>query len=281
MSLAAPLLHRLPAPVFHSLDAALGPVRPASQAYVVAAFHRIADFPGDELSYPPAAFAELLKYWRDHYEILPLHRLLARVARRLPAAHPSLTITFDDGYADNYEVAAPALDRGDLSATFFVTTARLGAVHRFPWDADLPSTPALMNWDHVRALHAAGFGIGSHTETHVRLSQTRGSQLARELEGSRARIIAELNLPETAAVEFAYPFGGEGDCDGEARRAVQAAGYRCCLSCHGGLVAATDSPFCLRRICVSPRYHARPRDWARAITRARLRQVPLSTAAHW
>src|ERR1044071_7430526 len=42
---------------------------------------------------------------------------------RLPKR--ALSITFDDGYADNYNVAAPILLRLGLAATFFVATGFL------------------------------------------------------------------------------------------------------------------------------------------------------------
>ncbi|HVA65209.1 MAG TPA: polysaccharide deacetylase family protein, partial [Terriglobales bacterium] len=220
----------------------------------------------DELTYPAAGFAALCRYWRDHYEILSLDCLLARLAHSDEAPHPCLTITFDDGYADNAEVAAPILDRLNLSATFFVTTAVIGTRARFAWDAGLPATPPLMSWAQVRELRAAGFGIGSHTATHARLAGLRGAELHYELVASRQRLQMELGEP---VLDFAYPFGGPHDCDAPAREAVRRAGYRCCLACHGGGVAATDSPYRLRRISVSPRHHANPQAWARTYTRLR------------
>jgi len=248
--------------LWRSLDALQGRPWP----YCITAFHRISDRFADELSYPVRAFAELCRYWRDHYEILNLDRLLARLAHGDAAHHPTLVITFDDGYADNAEVAAPILDALGLSATFFVTTGVMGSEHRFFWDQALAATPPLMNWNQVRELHAAGFGIGSHTVSHARLSVTRGAALEHELQASRSRLESELGAP---VLDFAYPFGQAADCDGTARAAVARAGYRCCLSCHGGLVAAGDSPYTLQRISVSPKYHATPHDWARRYLRAR------------
>ena len=265
------LVRRLPEPVFR----ALGALCPSPWPYTIVAFHRIAAW-GDELSYPPAAFDALCRYWRDHYELLPLGRLLARLAHGDAADHPCLTVTFDDGYADNAEVAADILDRHDIPATFFITTGAMGAENSFAWDTGLAERPRLMNWNQVRGLHAAGFCIGSHTVNHVRLSAVPPAVLEQELTASRRRLEAELNAP---VLDFAYPFGGISDCGLEARQAVQRAGYCCCCSCHGGLVTARDSPYHLPRISVSPRYHATPRAWARAY--ARLRWQTSGADAHW
>ncbi|MGH9394685.1 MAG: polysaccharide deacetylase family protein [Terriglobales bacterium] len=277
MSARTMLMERIPAGVVRGVDRLANTGWP----YAVVALHRVPASAGardDELSYPAAQFEELCRYWRDHCEILNLDCLLARLAHRERAAHACLSITFDDGYADNAEVAAPILDRLSLSATFFVATAAIGSDCRFPWDAGLQERPRLMSWAQVRELHAAGFGIGSHTVSHARLAQVRGDALKSELADSRQRIERELGEP---CLDLAYPFGGAGDCDFTARQAVQAAGYRCCLSCHGGLIAPADSPFRLRRIAVSPRHHATPRAWARQYGRARWEHRRRTESAGW
>ncbi len=268
------LAARAPAPVFRALDRLRGSPWP----YCVAAFHRIADHPGDELSYPPAIFDALCRYWRDHFEILSLDCLLARLAHGDPARHPCLSITFDDGYADNAEVAAPVLERLDLSATFFLPTAAIGARRHFPWDAGLAPPPRTMSWAQARELHRAGFGVGSHTVTHARLATVRGAKLERELEDSRGRLGMELG---EAPQDLAYPFGGPDDCDDIARAAARRAGYRSCFGCHGGLIAVGDSPYRLNRMSISPRYHPSPQAWARAYSRARWRTSARRAPGHW
>jgi peptidoglycan/xylan/chitin deacetylase (PgdA/CDA1 family) len=58
---------------------------------------------------------------RDEFNVLPLGEACARLARgALPSR--AACITFDDGYADNEQVALPILDRLGLRATFFVST---------------------------------------------------------------------------------------------------------------------------------------------------------------
>lgn len=62
-----------------------------------------------------------LKYW---FNVLPLDQAVARLKDGgLPAR--AACITFDDGYADNHDVAMPILLRHGLPATFFIATGFL------------------------------------------------------------------------------------------------------------------------------------------------------------
>src|SRR5262249_37566047 len=57
----------------------------------------------------------------DQFNVLPLKEACARLARgALPAR--AACITFDDGYADNEQIALPILKPLGLTATFFVST---------------------------------------------------------------------------------------------------------------------------------------------------------------
>lgn len=89
-------------------------------------FHRV--LPAQDPLFPDevhaARFDAICSWVREWFNVLPLDEAAARLAEgTLPAR--ALAMTFDDGYADNREVAAPILRRHSLPCTFFVATGFL------------------------------------------------------------------------------------------------------------------------------------------------------------
>jgi len=92
-------------------------------------------------------FNEICAWLKDWFNILPLDEAVARLkAGTLPTR--AACITFDDGYADNCQIALPILQKHGLTAAFFIATGYLNggrmwndsvieAVRRTPLD-ELP-----------------------------------------------------------------------------------------------------------------------------------------------
>jgi peptidoglycan/xylan/chitin deacetylase (PgdA/CDA1 family) len=100
-------------------------------------YHRIAE-PGADpfydpvISATPESFRAQIEGLARRMRILTLAEAMERIASGAPWSETAALITFDDGYRDNFEVAAPILrDRG-LPATFFLPTAFLEEP-RLPW----------------------------------------------------------------------------------------------------------------------------------------------------
>jgi len=68
-----------------------------------------------------ATFERLVALLVARCAVLPLDEAISRFKRgELPGS--AVAITFDDGYADNHDVAMPILKRHGISATFFIAT---------------------------------------------------------------------------------------------------------------------------------------------------------------
>jgi peptidoglycan/xylan/chitin deacetylase (PgdA/CDA1 family) len=98
-------------------------------------YHRIADEDSDPwgLCVKPKHFAKHLEILRKMVHLSRLQQLTQEMVegKRL---HRSVTITFDDGYVDNFKAAKPLLERFDIPATIFVASGYTGQDREFWWD---------------------------------------------------------------------------------------------------------------------------------------------------
>ena len=95
-------------------------------------FHRVLRAPDPLLPSEPTAaeFEARMRWVQRHFNVIRLAEAIARLqSRTLPTR--SLAITFDDGYADNEQIAAPILCKLGLPATFFIATGYLDGGRMF------------------------------------------------------------------------------------------------------------------------------------------------------
>lgn len=79
-------------------------------------------------------FEQQLAYLRQHFTVLPVQEVVQRLTRGDTLAPGTVSITFDDGYLDNLQVAAPALERHGLPWSLYVTTGEMESGRAFWWD---------------------------------------------------------------------------------------------------------------------------------------------------
>ena len=113
--------------------------RQALQSITILGYHRICDLPGEDfpfdrelISATPEEFERELRYLKQNLDLMTIEELerILGAGGALPK-RPAL-ITFDDGYADNYDVAFPILRGLGLSACFFIST-RIVGTKLLPW----------------------------------------------------------------------------------------------------------------------------------------------------
>lgn len=104
-------------------------------------YHRVAETDpgaGDPFSQavPPELFAEHLALLSRRYRVVAAGELAERLARGGRSSLPdgTIAVTFDDGYADNLEAAAPIAARLGVPLTVFVTVEPVLDGSAFWWD---------------------------------------------------------------------------------------------------------------------------------------------------
>lgn len=97
---------------------------------MVLLYHRIISLENDywKIATSPELFEKEIKYLKDNYNILKIGDDWTK------ASEKSIVVTFDDGYFDNYINALPILEKYNVPATFFISTANIGTGNEFWWD---------------------------------------------------------------------------------------------------------------------------------------------------
>jgi len=193
-------------------------------------YHRVSDSYRDWVTVGIEQFDQHIRFLADNYPIVSVHDLLAGT---IPRQGPVVAITFDDGYLDNYENAAPILLKHGANAPFFVSTDNVARNEPFQHDLDglghgLPN----MSWHQIRELQREGLAFGSHTANHINLATSDPQLVQVELARSRQALQDELGITQPL---FAYPFGRRRDLKAEQVADIKAAGYVCNCSAYGGV----------------------------------------------
>ena len=223
----------------------------------IVAFHRVNNaMPPDGITCTAEIFDQFCVFFKEHFRVVRLSEQIAAATAGVETGG-TLSITFDDGYRDNVEVAAPILLRHSLPATFFLTSDFIGSDFVPFWDADLSPHPGWMTWEQIRHLVACGFDIGCHTRTHIDMGSANPDLIRSELTASKDKLEVELQIPISM---FVYPFGGKANINEDSLQMVREAGFSCCASCYGGTNDALLDPFNLKRVGIG-KWFASPQQF--------------------
>lgn len=161
---------------------------------------------------------------------------------------PVVFLTFDDGFRDVFENALPLMQTHKFRGIQFLVSTLIGKTNEWQQKAGDVSEP-LMNEAQVREWLAAGQQIGSHTQTHPRLTQSSPSAAAEEIKASKKSLEDQFGAP---IEHFCYPYG---DWNERVRDLVIEAGYKTACTTLTGLNTRTEPLFQLKRF--TSRYPSR------------------------
>ncbi len=218
----------------------------AGKAPLMALFyHRVADDRANAWTCPFDLFARQMEWLKAHFDMVSLAELQARI-RRGWNSRPAVSITFDDGYADNCRQALPLLIAQRIPCTYFVVSRYVFEGIPFPHDLAMGESFAPNTLEQLRELADAGIEIGAHTRTHANLGEISDPErlydevvvAGKELAAAVGRRIRH----------FAFPYGLFANLNPLAFRLAREAGYEGVCSAYGGYNFPGGDAFHLQRI---------------------------------
>jgi peptidoglycan/xylan/chitin deacetylase (PgdA/CDA1 family) len=126
-------------------------------------------------------------------------------AETLHGARTVVSLTFDDGWADQYTNARSILAAHAMRATFYVNSNRI-------------NTLGFLTWAQLEALRADGHEIAGHTLDHADITKVSEEEARRQVGDDRAALLER----GFDVQSFAYPFG---EHNAIARSIVHESGY--------------------------------------------------------
>ena len=133
----------------------------------------------------------------------------------------AVTYTFDDGLADQYEVAFPMFREVGLKATFFPITDKVGDPKGLKSKAER-GTP-LMTWAQLKEMSDAGMEIGTHGASHGKYSKMTRQEMLADMRRGKDAVEREIGR---RCGSFASPFNAKRGVDGTSvEEAAREAGF--------------------------------------------------------
>ncbi len=187
-----------------------------------------------------AAFEDQMSYLvGEGYHTISLDDFLDCQAGKKSLPPKPIILTFDDGFASNYQYAFPILKKYGLTATIFVTLDPNCRNFQKWSKVDRPLTH-----EQIQEMSDYGISIESHSMTHPYLSRLAPQSARWELEESKRRLEEILKKP----VQYiAIPSGAY---SGIVKHLVDQTGYKAAFCMLKGTNNKSSDRFALRRLVI-------------------------------
>jgi peptidoglycan/xylan/chitin deacetylase (PgdA/CDA1 family)/folate-dependent phosphoribosylglycinamide formyltransferase PurN len=199
---------------------------------VVILFHHLITDRPKFMGLPTTQFAAHVRFLKKHYRIVSLPEAMA-LLKKGQVEEPTVALTFDDGYAENFLCLRAVAEREGVPISLFVCTQHVSDGNPFQHDLDkneLGFSP--LTWDQIRYLDQHDVVIGSHTRRHFDCGVSEQEALIDEIVGSRDDLRRELG-PRTVDY-FAFPKGHPQNMS-ELAREISSKAYDFVFSACGGV----------------------------------------------
>ena len=173
-----------------------------AQAAVILQYHHVSETLPAVTSVSANTFTKHLNYLKEHnFNVIPLNELISALKQGKALDDKTLAITFDDGYNNNYEQAAPILEKFGYQYTIFVNPKVIDEQAGY-----------VMGWDKLRELAKKGALIANHSAEHNYLHKKRENETQSQWrERTKNDILSsQQRIKEEIGHDYkylAYPYG--------------------------------------------------------------------------
>lgn len=199
---------------------------------IVILFHHLITDRRKLMGLPTAQFAAQVRFLKKHYRIVSLPEAIEQLQKGTVAV-PTVALTFDDGYAENFLCLRAVAERERVPISLFVCTQKVSEGMPFQHDLDkheIGFSP--LTWEQLVYFDRHNVLIGSHTRTHFDCGATELQTLNDEIIGSRGDLRRELG--RQTIEYFAFPKGHPRNMSSQALDIAQKA-YDFVFSAYGGV----------------------------------------------
>jgi peptidoglycan/xylan/chitin deacetylase (PgdA/CDA1 family) len=212
---------------------------------VVLFYHRIADDRATSYTTSNGAFRRQMLWLKSHFDMVTLEEAQRRI-RSGDNSRPCVSITFDDGYAENCDQAIPLLIKEGIPCTYFATLHNVQTGQPFAHDIARGHHFPPNTLDQLRAMADAGIDIGAHTYSHPDMAKINDEgRLHYEVIGAGEELQRRLGHPVRY---FAFPFGQYVNLNARVFDLAHEVGYEGVCSAYGGYNFPGDDAFHIQRI---------------------------------
>lgn len=196
---------------------------------IILAYHRVLpdDFANERgtLSVTTDNFENQIRYLLSNgYECVPVNEFM----RNTNNSKKTFSITFDDGYRDNYFYAFPILKKYNLSATIFIISNYIDTTNSLWFGStrqnyNTKEIDLSLSKNQIAEMLNHKIEFGSHTLSHPKLTKIDKLVARKEIVESKIKLE---DLIGVKINQFCYPYG---DCNNEIISEVENANYNYAL----------------------------------------------------
>lgn len=121
-----------------------------------------------------------------------------RVAKWRGNRAAAVSLTFDDGLVDHYEIVYPTLEKAGFKGTFWM-------IGRKVTNHEKEVGSPMMTWDNAREMQAHGHEIANHGWSHVSWNKDHPERFAADMETNDVALVREMGRRSKT---FCYPGNG-------------------------------------------------------------------------